>query len=65
MESESSEMHVSMVEPEIVRQLRGLFEMGWSIRRIARELALGRATFVDTFAVDPQRRFRRDRSRDD
>lgn len=44
MESESSEMHVSMVEPEIVRQIRGLFEVGWSIRRIARELALGRAT---------------------
>jgi transposase len=44
MESESSEMHVSMVEPEIVREIRGLFSLKWSIRRIARELGIDRRT---------------------
>ena len=44
MESESSEMHVSMVEPEIVREIRGLFALKWSIRRIAREVGVDRRT---------------------
>src|SRR5438067_13015135 len=44
MESELSETHVSMVEPEIVRQIRGLFALKWSVRRIARELSVNRNT---------------------
>ncbi len=44
MESEMSETHVSMVEPEIVRQIRSLFALKWSIRRITRELGVNRGT---------------------
>ena len=35
---------VEMVEPEVVRQLRGLAELGWGPKRIARELGLARNT---------------------
>lgn len=35
---------VSMVEPEVVRQIRGLREQGWGVKRIARELGLARNT---------------------
>ncbi len=44
MESETLEMHVSMIEPEIVRQIRGLRALKWSLRRIARELEIDRRT---------------------
>ena len=33
---------VSMVEPEVVRQIRGLRAQGWGVKRIARELCLAR-----------------------
>jgi transposase len=33
---------VEMVDPEIVRQMRALHALGWPIRRIARELRVGR-----------------------
>ncbi len=39
-----SEPEVSMVEPELVRQARGLRGRGWGLRRIARELGLARNT---------------------
>jgi transposase len=39
-----SEPEVSMVEPELVRQARGLRDQGWGLRRIARELGLARNT---------------------
>ena len=35
---------VSMVEPEMVRQIRGLRAQGWGVKRIARELGLARNT---------------------
>lgn len=35
---------VSMVEPELIRQLRTLHEQGWGARRIARELGMARNT---------------------
>jgi transposase len=50
MESESlreplpGETQVAMVEPEIVRQIRGLAALRWGIRRIARELGVNRRT---------------------
>jgi len=50
MESESlhdqplGETQVAMVEPEIVRQIRALAALKWSIRRIARELGVHRGT---------------------
>jgi hypothetical protein len=33
---------VVMVDPEIVRQIRALHALSWPIRRIARELGVGR-----------------------
>jgi orotate phosphoribosyltransferase-like protein len=39
-----SEPEVSMVEPELIRQARGLRGQGWGLRRIARELGLARNT---------------------
>ena len=39
-----SEPEVSMVEPELIRQARGLRGRGWGLRRIARELGLARNT---------------------
>jgi len=37
-----SEPEVSMVEPELIRQARGLRDRGWGLPRIARELRLVR-----------------------
>jgi len=34
--------HVGMVDPEIVRQIRALHAVGWPIRRLSRELGVGR-----------------------
>jgi transposase len=33
-----------MIEPEIVRQIKALFEMGWGARRVAREVGVARQT---------------------
>lgn len=35
---------VEMVEPEVVRQMRGLSELGWGAKRIAQELGVARNT---------------------
>lgn len=35
---------VEMVEPETVRQMRGLKELGWGAKRIAQELGVARNT---------------------
>lgn len=34
-------MTVQMLDPEIVRQIRALVELGWGSKRIARELGIG------------------------
>src|SRR2546428_4260909 len=39
-----SATEVSMVEPELVRQVRALGEQGWGSKRIARELGIARNT---------------------
>lgn len=39
-----SQAEVSMVEPELVRQIRGLAAQGWGAKRIARELEVSRNT---------------------
>lgn len=38
------ELEVSMVEPEVVRQIRTLHEAGWGAKRIAREVGVARNT---------------------
>ena len=39
-----STVEVLMVEPELVRQIRGLAAQGWGAKRIARELKVSRNT---------------------
>ena len=40
--NERATLTVPMVDPEIVKQLRGLAAIGWGTKRIARELGIAR-----------------------
>lgn len=53
---------VQMLEPEVVRQVRGLKTKGWGVKRIARELGIAPATpsvVICAAASRPRSRFGR------